>query len=144
MLRIRREQLAALEQAVIEAFEEKAVKHLRAQFSEECDALGEEQTLAVVRHGIQRAESYGIRGGKMVLGYLELTFQFGADFDTDPAFPWAGRILQDEAIAGPGVRMDRLSDVAALYEEVAPGIVARPLRSQASPVAPDSSSGGCT
>ena len=111
MLIIRKEQMEALEQAVLEGFEDRMVVHLQGFFPGRCAELGDDGMREMVRYGMERAKSYGIVNELDVCRYIDLMIFFGRDFDTDPETPWAGRILSMESLTDPTAKIDRL------YEE---------------------------
>jgi hypothetical protein len=70
------------------------VGHLREFFSDESERLGEAKIRQAIRHGIRRAEQHRITAQRDVAKYIDLTFTFGFDLDSNPAFPWAAEILR--------------------------------------------------
>ncbi len=113
MLTIRPKQLAELRASMSEALEGRLAAHLNRYFPDRCRELGADVLRREIRHGINQAERYGIRTGQGICKYLNLMFLFGRDFDTDPRFPWASRILN-----GPG-EIDAVPKIDRLYAAAA-------------------------
>lgn len=76
-MQIRPQQLHALKVSAIENFIDRVVLHLRECFPERCADLGEQDTRAVVRLGIDLAQSYGIDREVCVCEFIDLMFIFG-------------------------------------------------------------------
>jgi hypothetical protein len=112
-LRIRLEQIEAFNAVAAKRFEDVALSHV-SEFAPKLTAvLGADRTRAVVRLGIQRASTYGFRASGPVHLFLDLMFLLGAEFDTDPQYPWAAAILNDPSIPGEMSRADTLHARAA-------------------------------
>jgi hypothetical protein len=114
MLTIRRAQLAAMERHLRRAFEELMVGHLREHFFDDCLLLGDDGLRNRIHDGIRRAAAWKISVERDVCAYLDLMFLFGDEFDSDPALPWARRILADSAADD---RVERLRAAAAEHLE---------------------------
>jgi hypothetical protein len=55
---------------------------------------GEDAVTATILHGVRRARTHGIVGQRDVCFYLRVMFSLlGSDFDQDPLYPWASKIL---------------------------------------------------
>lgn len=108
MLRIRPEQMEALEQAAVRRFETETARHLSTFAPEHSEILGEEGVRKVVGLGIERARRYGFTNRGPARFYVEMMFLFGSDFDTDPQLPWAAQILADAGAHDQMARADRL------------------------------------
>ena len=115
MLVIRDSQMTALEQVTVRNFENRLIEHLEEFFPKQCEILGKEQTLKVVRLGIERAEQYGLITERDLHLYVGLMFMLGSYFDQDPQLPWAAKILTDENIAYPSHRADQMHNRAMAY-----------------------------
>jgi hypothetical protein len=87
MLVIRREQMDAFREASLRSFEDAMVRHLFAFAPSHSSGIGEDNVRRVVRLGLERASAYGFTNRGPVRFYLELMFQFGSYFDTDPQMP---------------------------------------------------------
>lgn len=108
MLKIYAEQTDAFARASVRDFEARMARHLQRFFPDESRTLGQEGLLELIRHGVQRAESYAIVSEHDVALYLNLTVALGRDFDRDPRLPWARATLVDTPLPDPSWRMRRL------------------------------------
>jgi hypothetical protein len=108
MLEIRRPQVDVFREQLLERFEEQVLVHVQEFFPKLCKTLGEDDTRALIRHGIERARGYGIEREKDVCKYVDISCVFGRDFDTEQ--PWAPPILRS-ATSGEQ-RIQALFDVA--------------------------------
>ncbi len=106
--RLRNEQIQLFEDIALEEFITKLLAHLREFFPEPCDSLGEIELRQVCRYGARTGKRYGLESEQDLCKYLNLMFVFGWDFDTNPTFPWAQRILNDPDVSGPTLRINRL------------------------------------
>jgi hypothetical protein len=88
MLVIRKSQMKVFEQVAVQRFEAGLLDHLRTFFPEQAAALGTAQLGKVVRYGLQRAESRGLRTERGLYLYLALMFMLGSAFDEDPQLAW--------------------------------------------------------
>jgi len=98
MIVIRSQQIQQLRNAALLHFEQLMVIHLNHYAEQHCKVIGEEMVREVVRLGINRAEEYGFTCRGPVRFYLELMFNLGSHFDTDPQYPWAADTLNDQKI----------------------------------------------
>jgi len=104
-------------------FEKSMVVHLYNVFPNDCNALGETEVRNIVHYGIERARFYGIVIEQDVSKFINLMFLFGRDFDTDPAFPWAAKILNED-YTGKGLKkIDVLYDKASRRFQDSTGII---------------------
>src|SRR5438128_1655429 len=115
MLRIRPEQLETMRQSSLKAFEDYMVTHLRGFIPRLDQVLGEVGMRKVIRYGIEKAKTYGFTTRACVRFYIETILLFGAEFDTDPQYPWAKEILTNEKIIDQMVRGDVLCVKAGEY-----------------------------
>jgi len=100
MLVIRKEQMAALQKVMEKRFEDWLVSHLRTDYPEETADLDDNAIRERIRYGIARAEGYGIQDDRHIVGYVELMFEIGVDFEDMPDMLWARQILDDPDIIG--------------------------------------------
>jgi hypothetical protein len=101
-------------------FEHEMVAHLREFAPMHFQVLGPDGVRPIVHFALARAAPYGFTYGGPVQLYFEMMFLLGADFDTDPQYPWAARILRDRG-AGQSERADHLYDEVMAYVEAAGG-----------------------
>jgi hypothetical protein len=81
-------------------FEEGVAAHLERAYPEEVWDAAPEDLRARVHESVEKALSYGIDIEKDVSAYVDITFELGESFDTDPEQEWAGKILRDETLSG--------------------------------------------
>lgn len=124
MLIIRKQQMDAFADEMLNRFNAQILHHVRSFFPEQCNILGEEGIKEAIRYGIDRAASYGIEIERDVCLYIDLMFAFGRDFDKDPELPWSGEILSDEAMPDPTGRINMLHETSLRYVREAAGIQA--------------------
>ena len=120
-MKIRKEQVEALEAAAARSFQDQMVEHLKDFAPRHAEAVGEQGLREVVRLGIERAGKYGLTNRGAVRLYIELMVTLGSDFDTDPQFPWAAEVLTDEKIIGQAARTSHLYERAMVYLDRAGG-----------------------
>lgn len=99
MVRISNKLMVAFGLRAERSFKEEMVEHLFGFAPDHAKSLGRESLERIVELGIQRARHYGFTERDSVRFYIELMFHFGSDFDTDPQYPWAVRILKRPWIA---------------------------------------------
>ena|SRR5215203_6777882 len=112
MFKIRNEQMEVFSDAVRQSFEDRMVTHLNRFFPAQCEALGENEVRLVIRYGTRRAAEYDAKAERSVCKYIDIMFAFGRDFDRNPDFPWAKRILIDRPYPTPSQKIDHLYEVA--------------------------------
>jgi len=117
VLRIRREQMEALDQAAWRRFEQRAIQHLKETFPKHARFRGEEGLRNTVRSGLDRARQRGLTSERGLLLYLEQMMMLGSGFDTDPQLPWASFILSDQSIGDEAARVERLLERSREYFE---------------------------
>ena len=94
MLKIRRDQDAAMLAEVRLNFEDRVHAYVTEHWSEWAQSAGEEPTREFIRSTIDRAESHGVTIEADVVKYLEVAILLGGGFDESGAYPWAQRILR--------------------------------------------------
>jgi hypothetical protein len=95
MLTIRDEQLRLLETSVDDRMCAEAVRHIREAIPEVYGELGEEQVRGSVALARAKSVEYGFDSWAAVVGYLDVMYILGFEFDEDPRYPWASEILQE-------------------------------------------------
>jgi hypothetical protein len=107
MLKIRKDQMAVMDQLALKHFEDQTAEELKQSFPKHARLLGEEKLRQRVREGFARARVYGLSSQNGLRLFVELTFLLGNAFDTDPQVSWAAQILSDSA-AEEATRVERL------------------------------------
>ncbi len=113
---IRDAQISILEEDVVARFDRSLADHLRQYAPREAKPLGEDELLAVVRLGRERAAQVDLTSRESIRLYLELMFLFGSGFSTDPQYPWAARALaKDGGVQDQRQRAGALHSLAIRY-----------------------------
>lgn len=112
---IRAEQLKALADDVRRRFEGEMLVHLRGFSPRHCRVIGDDGVREVIRLGLERAGNYRFTKRGPVRYFIELMFNLGSGFDTDPQFPWAAEALHDMSVTDEIDRAEILFDLATLY-----------------------------
>jgi hypothetical protein len=107
MLTIRDAQLVPLRRSALLSFEEEMVGHVKTFAPWHADGGDDEYVCNAVRHARERALRHGFSLRGPIRLYIELTCFLGSGFDTDPQYPWATRILEDQS-DDEFLRADRL------------------------------------
>jgi hypothetical protein len=109
MLKIRREQVAALEADAQRRYIGRLIAHLRALYPSTTTPLSEADLVADVERGVVQAGRYGLEAEDDVRVFLECRVELGPDFDVRADTAWAGAVLRDDTLFGPE-KADLLSD----------------------------------
>ncbi len=96
MLRIRDEQVQSLRKSLTADVEDELYEDVKRYFKERHSYLGDAQTRAAVRHGMDRAAHYGFSSLRGWALYVTLAFVLGSHFDKNPLYPWAQKNLIDD------------------------------------------------
>jgi len=124
MLTIREEQTRQLKHLPLAGFEDEIVEHWHAFSPRLCAVLGDEQLRVAVRHGVERAGTWGLTARGPVRLYLDVAMLLGSLFDTDPQYPWAAQALEAHTDAAPESQMrtaERLYEATSAYLETVSG-----------------------
>jgi hypothetical protein len=108
MLVIRQAQLAMFREHLLGNFKLKAAAHLKENFPEECEQLGEEGVRERVSTGMTHCEHYGLTDEFQILQFLNLTMLLGPDFHKEPAF---AEILNSPTLDAR-TKLDRMDEQA--------------------------------
>ncbi|MEQ8766039.1 MAG: hypothetical protein RL885_19130 [Planctomycetota bacterium] len=100
MLKIRREQYEILKESFREQYVPRQRRRFRRDWTEECAELDDDGLDALLRAARDRAELYGLEIEGDVVTFTETWLLLGDDFDTNPDYPWAPRILRDDQMNG--------------------------------------------
>jgi len=96
MLVMRKSQMEVFESIATRRFEAGLADHVRAFFPHHAAVLGDARLQKVLRYGLQRAESRGLKTERGICLYIVLMFLLGSRFDQDPQLPWAARQVEPE------------------------------------------------
>jgi hypothetical protein len=106
-MRIRQEQMQALDEAMLRDFEARAMAHLRRCFPDRLASTENSNLLPWIERAIARAREYGVKTENDVLRYLEFEAQYGPDFDKK--FAAAQKILVRDDLDATG-KLDQLDN----------------------------------
>jgi hypothetical protein len=84
------------------------VEYVKERFPAKVEAMGRTVARDTVRGTVVKAESYGMESVEEIHGFLDLSFQFGQDFDTRPDMDGAFDALEDPDLA-PDVRLNLIA-----------------------------------
>jgi hypothetical protein len=107
MLKIREQQIEALEEYMRQSFIERTIKQLRGGCPDLTADRSDENLRKTIEAGIERAKRYGITIEWDVCRYIEYQLRFGVNFDTSSRTAWAGDLLRSHGIDGTS-KMDRI------------------------------------
>jgi hypothetical protein len=115
MLIIRPEQLEPLGISSTGEYQRWLECHLRRFFPEHCAAMTDSMLQDTIRLGMGKAARYGLQSRRDICRFMDAMFALGAEFDQNPAIPWAGEILRSKHMS-PSMRAFAL--VRRLQREV--------------------------
>lgn len=115
MLRIRDEQVQSLRKSLKEDVEDELFEDVKQYFKERYSYLGEAQTRAAVRHGMERAAHYDFSSLRGLALYVTLSFVLGSHFDQNPLYPWARKNLVDDRLVVETTRTHRFYNALRRY-----------------------------
>jgi len=121
MLQIRSEQMKVFEEVALKNFKDEMVQHLNRFAAKHCEIIGEEKVRETIQLGITDAQKYGLTNRGPVRFYIEMMFMFGSSFDTDPQYPWAVAILNDQTAYDQMDRAELLHQAMLTYLEKVAG-----------------------
>ena len=81
---------------------------LQKVWPQKCGRLGDAILRQLIGHGVESMAQYNVTSDRGVALYTGLTFMLGSGLDSDPQFPWAATVLNDESIPDQATRVDRL------------------------------------
>ncbi|MFT7170367.1 MAG: hypothetical protein ACI80K_003514 [Paracoccaceae bacterium] len=119
MLRIRPDQVKALNASYRDEYVQRTRGDFRLRWPDECSSLDDEELEDLIRAARGSAESYGIETVGDVVLFTEAWLLIGDDFDTNPDYPWADRILQDTAMSGSAKASAIRHQTLLLLDEIA-------------------------
>jgi len=112
---IRPEQMQIFSADVEQRFLRQLVAELHQFAPWHAAILGDSGLETCVQFAARRARRYGFTNRGPIRLYLQMVFLLGAEFDSDPLLPWAGRILADSSIDGQTDRATQLYQALGEY-----------------------------
>jgi len=107
-LHITSDQMTTFVAARLQDFRVVMVKQLRENWGEDFTRLSDEQLLAFIDKGINKAKGYGVTENAEFGMFISIMAEFGVDFDTNGEFPWVPKTLTDTSIPDPNQRVRNL------------------------------------
>jgi hypothetical protein len=117
MLVITKKQMDTISGLMLDDFIQASEKHLKGKFPETTGVLGDQAMNKLVREGIDRSAEYKIHEPRNVLNFLEYLVCFGWNFENDPAFGWAKKLLRIRNISG-SEKMYRLMKIKPPSQQI--------------------------
>ena len=96
VLKIRDEQIGALNQERYAEFEPRAKQHLREFFPEQVDAMPAEQFREFLRRCFDRARTFALTSEQAVMCFAHLTLLLGEGFESAPRWPFVPFLLHQQ------------------------------------------------
>jgi hypothetical protein len=118
---IRDQQIKTLEDSLTRNFEDEMSRHVHEFTPMHCKVIGDAGVHDVIHRSIDAASKYGFTQRGPVRLYIDLTFMFGSDFDTDPLLQWAGEILKSGGASDQMDRAERLHARALAFSDASAG-----------------------
>jgi hypothetical protein len=109
---LREAQLAAISDQKIEGFKQRLYQHINNTNGDAVVQLGPAAARETIEYGLERASAYRIAAESEVVAYVALMFQYGRDFDADPALPFADMILEQRMVYEREPTIKRFQKVA--------------------------------
>jgi hypothetical protein len=117
---IRAAQMQAFEAAQERSLIEELRQAMVSAYPERCRELGEKALEEILWKGYARARSYGLLTVGEIAGFLELSITLKPEFDEDPAYAWAARILKMSKLRG-AAKIARIQTLLAREKEAPDG-----------------------
>lgn len=109
LLQIRKEQMAALSEHLLQRFHDAMMAHLRARFPAATNVTSDSDLRRLIQEGMQHAKGHDIRLPRDVRRFLECMVVHGSKFGCDSKTAWAGEILRNRKLTGTQ-KMERIAD----------------------------------
>jgi len=99
------------------SFETQMRTALRDIYPQKYGYLGEEKLATLLQRAQDSAKSHSITSEQGNALFVALTFALGHGFASDPLYPWVKSTLEDESLADPNKRAERLEEKARIFFE---------------------------
>lgn len=117
LLSVREVPIQDFSQSVTSSVEPRITGQLQKIWPNKYEDLGEQAVRRLIRHALESAKEYKISSDRGIMVYAGLMFMLGGGFDSDPQFPWAAGVLNDESITNEPAKVDRLYKEAMAFLE---------------------------
>lgn len=119
-LTITNNQMAAFDANMLKEFRIFMLDELKQNSQDVFAGQTDEEILAYIDNGIQRAQHYGANQQAAYGMFISACVLLGDNFDTSGDYPWAVKALKDTTFKDANDRMDNLMVQIALYfDEIA-------------------------
>jgi hypothetical protein len=118
MLTVTSAQVELLSERLTERLIDDGVEHVRASLPEVFDRMGQAEVRESVRLALRKSGQYGLESWSDAVRYLTVMYILGFEFDDDPRYAWAPRILGDPELSADA-KMDGVTDWALKESEAA-------------------------
>ena len=109
-MEIRQSQMNTFGDAEERNFRARLRAMLQQDYPEDCEEL-DDRLDTVIELGLERARSYGIEREKDIGLYFDVMFSLAYNFDANPDYPWAARILNQPDLSGER-KIERVAKLA--------------------------------
>lgn len=98
-MKIRNEQIEAMEKAVRKGYERRVLDHVARYFPIQVRLFGRERLHPLAARAIDQANAYGMVSEESVCVYADILMMLGMEFDIDPQLPFARAILVEPGLS---------------------------------------------
>ena len=118
MFQLRSEQLDSIIAGRRKNYEDRLIEHVQEAFPEEVWDLPKDLLRHRIRKSIDCALTFGLESEEDIASFVDLTFELGEDFHTQPSYDWTRRILLDPQLEG----RSKISKITGELNELEDGI----------------------
>lgn len=115
-LTIRAAQMQAFEAAQKRSLIAELREAFISAYPDRCGELGSGALEEILWKGFERARSYGLLTVGEIAGFLDLTITLAPQFDVDPSYAWATRILSMPKLSG-SAKIAKIQSLLAARKE---------------------------
>lgn len=116
-LKFTSKQMDAFDGTLLKEFRIFMLGHLRDTAADAFAGQTDEEVLATIDQGIERAQGYGATLQYAYGMFIAAMVRLGVDFDTSGQYPWAVETLKDPKIEDANVRIENMLVQCVLYFE---------------------------
>ena len=113
--RMRPHQLRTFEEQAQQAFEDRALRHVREKLPEQSAGYSDEDARTLIRSCLPRSTSYGLTTERQIMCYLDATVLLGDQFETKPGGEWAMKVLRSDKVSRTDAAMLLLATSCSVY-----------------------------
>lgn len=94
-----------------------AATQLQRIWPRKCQHMGDTTFRRLIRDGVESTKVYNIATERGVVVYTAMMFLLGGEFDKDPQFPWAAKVLNDQSEPEQNIKVNQLYKQATTFLE---------------------------